>query len=70
MENGVTLIDPTSVHFHYDTQIGKNVTLHPNIVFGEGVIIKNNVTIKPFTHLKGVTIDDEVQVGHHTANHR
>jgi len=63
MENGVTLIDPTSVHFHYDTQIGKNVTLHPNIVFGEGVIIKNNVTIKPFTHLKGVTIDDEVQVG-------
>jgi bifunctional UDP-N-acetylglucosamine pyrophosphorylase/glucosamine-1-phosphate N-acetyltransferase len=56
MINGVTLIDPQTTYFSLDTEIGRNVTISPNVVFGKGVIIKNNITIKPFTYLEDTTI--------------
>ena len=63
MTNGVTLIDPSSVYFSLDTEIGRNVVINPNVVFGKGVVIKDNVIVKPFTHLEGTTLENEVQVG-------
>ncbi len=43
---GIKLLDPKSVFFNYDTKIGKDVIIEPNVFFGPNVIIKNNVHIK------------------------
>ena len=60
---GVKLLDPKSNFFNYDTKIGKDVTIEPNVFFGPDVIIKNNVHIKAFSHLEGVKILDNAVVG-------
>jgi bifunctional UDP-N-acetylglucosamine pyrophosphorylase/glucosamine-1-phosphate N-acetyltransferase len=63
MDEGVTLIDPSSVYFSMDTKIEKDVTVHPNVVFGPHVKIESGVTIMPFTHLEGCVIRKEASVG-------
>ncbi len=63
MLNGATLIDPESVYFSYDTQIGEDVVIHPNVSFGPGVAIQNNVEIKSFCHIEGSNIASGVVVG-------
>ena len=63
MENGATLADPTSVYFSFDTQIGRDVTIGQNVVFGLGVKVADNVEIKPFSHLEGAVLGSEVSVG-------
>ena len=40
--------DPPSIFFSSDTRIGKNVKIEPNVYFGKGVNIKDNVEIKKF----------------------
>lgn len=63
MLNGVTLIDPDSVFFSHDTIVGKDVVIHPNVTFGSGAIIGNNVTIYPFCHLENCVINTDAKVG-------
>ncbi|MCE7997901.1 MAG: bifunctional UDP-N-acetylglucosamine diphosphorylase/glucosamine-1-phosphate N-acetyltransferase GlmU [Rhodobiaceae bacterium] len=63
LANGVTLHDPESVYFCVDTQIGKDVTIEPNVVFRPNVQIGDNVTIKGFSHLEGVRIEAGAAVG-------
>lgn len=63
MDAGATLIDPNTVYFSYDTVIGQDVTIEPNVFFGTGVVIGNNVTIHAFSHLEGVTIEDGAAIG-------
>lgn len=63
MENGVTLIDPTTTFFSYDTKIGKDVVIEPNVFFGKGVTIGNNVRIKAFSHIEGATITGNSDIG-------
>tara|TARA_Y100000590_G_C15642452_1_gene985542 strand:- start:195 stop:1517 length:1323 start_codon:yes stop_codon:yes gene_type:complete len=60
---GVKLLDPKSVFFNYDTKIGKDVVIEPNVFFGPNVIIKNNVHIKAFSHIEGVKILDDAIIG-------
>src|SRR5690606_33264184 len=48
MAAGVTLRDPASVWFSWDTEIGQDVTIFPNVVFGPGVRIGDNVEIRAF----------------------
>jgi len=60
---GVKLLDPKSIFFNYDTKIGKDVIIEPNVFFGPDVIIKNNVHIKAFSHIEGVKILDNAVVG-------
>jgi len=60
---GIKLLDPKSVFFNYDTKIGKDVIIEPNVFFGPDVIIKNNVQIKAFSHIEGVRILDNAVVG-------
>ncbi|TAH34732.1 MAG: bifunctional UDP-N-acetylglucosamine diphosphorylase/glucosamine-1-phosphate N-acetyltransferase GlmU [Alphaproteobacteria bacterium] len=50
---GVGMIDPNSVYFCMDTQIGTDVTIEPNVFFGPNVKIENGVTIKAFSHIEG-----------------
>jgi bifunctional UDP-N-acetylglucosamine pyrophosphorylase/glucosamine-1-phosphate N-acetyltransferase len=63
MQNGVTLLDPDSVYFSYDTEIGRDVTIEQNVVFLEGVKLKDNTTVKAFSYLEGCTLEEGVSVG-------
>ena len=46
MANGATLRAPETVFFSWDTEIGEDVLIEPNVVFGPGVKIANDVHIK------------------------
>lgn len=63
MANGVTLIDPQSVYFSYDTEIGKDVIIEPNVVFLKNVKIGNNIVIHSFSYLEDCILEDGVSVG-------
>ena len=63
MASGVTLIDPTSVYFSYDTEIENNVIIEPNVVFLPGVKISKHVVIHSFSYLEQCTLEDGVSVG-------
>ena len=63
MANGATLIDPNTVYLSFDTVLGKDVVVEPNVYFGAGVQIADNVVIHGFSHLEGVTIDEGASVG-------
>ena len=63
MLNGVKLIDPESVFLNFDTEISKNVTIHPNVVFGKGVKISSAVEIKSFSHIEDCEIHENCVIG-------
>lgn len=63
MADGVTLIAPDTVFFAHDTRLGRDVTIEPNVVFGPGVTIADNVTIHAFSHLEGATVASKADVG-------
>ncbi|MCW9034708.1 MAG: bifunctional UDP-N-acetylglucosamine diphosphorylase/glucosamine-1-phosphate N-acetyltransferase GlmU [Rhodospirillales bacterium] len=63
MENGVTLLDPSTVYFSHDTKIGKEVTIEPNVFFGPGVTIGDHVHVRAFCHLEGATLEGGSTIG-------
>ena len=52
MMNGVKLIDPNSTFINHDTKFGKDIIVHPNVVFGKNVVIDSFVEIKSFSHIE------------------
>lgn len=63
MEEGVGMIDPETVYFSWDTEIGNDVFVEPNVVFGPNVKIASNVTIKAFCHFEGAAISEGAVLG-------
>lgn len=63
MQAGVTLKDPSTVHFSYDTEIGRDVTIWPNVVFGPGVRIADNVEIRAFCDIEDAKIGEGATIG-------
>ena len=63
MRAGVTLKDPSSVYFSWDTQIGQDVTIYPNVVFGPGVRIASGVEIRAFCDIEDVVIGEGASIG-------
>lgn len=63
MSCGVTLRDPQSIYFSYDTHIGRDSDIGANVFFGPGVKLAENVTIHPFCHLEGTEIKDGAVIG-------
>lgn len=63
MEQGVSLLDPFSVYFSYDTKIANDVVIHQNVVFGTKVEIDKNVEIKSFCHIEGAKINQGAIIG-------
>ncbi|MDG2474466.1 MAG: bifunctional UDP-N-acetylglucosamine diphosphorylase/glucosamine-1-phosphate N-acetyltransferase GlmU [Paracoccaceae bacterium] len=61
--SGVTLIDPKTIYFSHDTEIGKDSIIRPNVIFGPSVKIKSNVEILSFSHLEGCTIAKGSKIG-------
>ncbi|MEM1276835.1 MAG: bifunctional UDP-N-acetylglucosamine diphosphorylase/glucosamine-1-phosphate N-acetyltransferase GlmU [Pseudomonadota bacterium] len=63
MAAGATLIAPETVHFSWDTVLGQDVVIEPNVVFGPGVEIADDVTIRAFSHLAETRIAPGVSIG-------
>ncbi|MCW5723272.1 MAG: bifunctional UDP-N-acetylglucosamine diphosphorylase/glucosamine-1-phosphate N-acetyltransferase GlmU, partial [Devosia sp.] len=63
MKAGVTLRDPKSVWFSWDTEIGKDVTIFPNVVFGAGVKIADHVEIRAFCDIEDAVIGEGATIG-------
>jgi bifunctional UDP-N-acetylglucosamine pyrophosphorylase/glucosamine-1-phosphate N-acetyltransferase len=63
MDAGATLIDPATVWFCWDTKIGRDVVIWPNVVFGRKVVIGDGVTIKGFCHFEGCVVEDGAELG-------
>ena len=63
MANGVTMIAPSTVWFSHDTVVGKDVTLEPNIFFGPGVTIADEVLIKANSHIEGAKVASGAIIG-------
>jgi len=59
----VKMIAPETVFFSEDTIIGKNVVIEPYVVISKNVKIGNNVNILSFSHMEGVKIDNDVNIG-------
>ena len=63
MADGATLIAPETVWFAWDTALGRDVTVEPNVFFGPGVTVADGVTIHAFCHLEGATLSPGVHIG-------
>lgn len=60
---GVTLMDPRTTYFSHDTQLAADVMVSPQVSFGPGVRIEEDVRILPFCHLENVHIGKGAVVG-------
>ena len=63
MKAGVTLKDPASAYFSWDTEIAADVTIEPHVVFGPGVKIETGAVIHAFSHIEGAHVGPGVSVG-------
>ena len=63
LKKGVKMIAPETVFFSKNTKVGKNVSIDPYVVISENVFIGDNVKILSFSHLEGVKIENNVNVG-------
>ena len=63
MTDGASLRAPDTVFFSHDTQLGRDVTIEPNVVFGPGVSVADGATIHAFSHLEGASVGEGCSVG-------
>ncbi len=63
MDDGATLIAPDTVWFAYDTKLGCDVLIEPNVFFGPGVTVADNVKIRANCHIEGAVIGEGCEVG-------
>ncbi|TPN33055.1 bifunctional UDP-N-acetylglucosamine diphosphorylase/glucosamine-1-phosphate N-acetyltransferase GlmU [Mesorhizobium sp. B2-3-3] len=63
MLSGVTLVAPETVYFSYDTEIGADTIVEPNVWFGPGVKIAGGAKIHAFSHIEGASIASNCDVG-------
>lgn len=63
MQHGATLIAPETVWFSYDTVIGRDVTIEPNVFFGPGVVIEDGALIMANCHIVGTRVRKGARVG-------
>lgn len=63
MEEGATMIAPDTVWFAFDTKIGRDVTIEPNVFFGPGVSIADDVIIRAHSYIEGADIASGCEVG-------
>ncbi len=63
MADGATLIARDTVWFAYDTVIGRDVVIEPNVFFGPGVTVADRVVIRAFSHIEGAVISEGAEVG-------
>ncbi|WP_422376472.1 bifunctional UDP-N-acetylglucosamine diphosphorylase/glucosamine-1-phosphate N-acetyltransferase GlmU [Roseibium sp.] len=63
LENGCTLLAPSTVYFSHDTKLSVDVTVEQNVVFGPGVQVAKGARIRAFSHLEGAQVGEGSVVG-------
>lgn len=63
MASGVTMTNPETVTLSFDTEIGTDTVIEPHVIFGPGVRIGQQCSIKGFSHLEGCNIADNCAIG-------
>jgi bifunctional UDP-N-acetylglucosamine pyrophosphorylase/glucosamine-1-phosphate N-acetyltransferase len=53
---GATLLQPETVTFSHDTELGRDVIVEPNVFFAPGVTVGDGVTIRAFSHIEEASI--------------
>ena len=57
------LVAPETVWFSWDTRLGRDVLIEPNVFFGPGVNVADGATIRANCHLEGTTLASGTEVG-------
>lgn len=60
---GVTLRDPATTYFSYDTKIDGGCIIEPNVFFGPGVTIEKDVTIRANSYFEDCHIKQKACIG-------
>ncbi|SNY93319.1 bifunctional UDP-N-acetylglucosamine pyrophosphorylase / Glucosamine-1-phosphate N-acetyltransferase [Cohaesibacter sp. ES.047] len=63
MTAGATLVAPETVYFAYDTKLGRDVLIEPNVIFAPGVTIADHVTIRAFSYVESTKVADGCVIG-------
>jgi bifunctional UDP-N-acetylglucosamine pyrophosphorylase / glucosamine-1-phosphate N-acetyltransferase len=63
LEAGATLIAPDTVTLSHDTKLGRDVIVEPNVFFGPGVTVEDNVHIKANSYMEQAHIRPGAIVG-------
>ena len=63
MREGATLVAPETVWLSYDTKIGRDVVIEPNVFFGPGVTVEDGAEIKANCHIERSRIGPGARVG-------
>ncbi len=63
MRGGATLIAPETVFFSHDVEIGQDVLIEPNVVFGPGARIETGAIVRAFSHVEGARVAAGAVVG-------
>lgn len=64
MEQGVTIVDPSTTWISVDTQIGTDTIIYPSTYITGKNKIGNNCSVGPFSHIRGdVELADGVKIG-------
>ncbi|WP_421929846.1 bifunctional UDP-N-acetylglucosamine diphosphorylase/glucosamine-1-phosphate N-acetyltransferase GlmU [Neoaquamicrobium sediminum] len=63
MLEGVSMLDPDSVHLSHDTEIAPDAVLEPNLFFGPGVKVSAGARIRAFSHLEKAIVGENAEIG-------
>jgi bifunctional UDP-N-acetylglucosamine pyrophosphorylase/glucosamine-1-phosphate N-acetyltransferase len=63
MLGGASMTDPNSVYFSYDTALGQDIDIEPEVYFGPGVKIEDGATIRAFSHIEAAHIRGGATIG-------
>lgn len=63
MREGVTMIAPETVWLSYDTKLGRDVVIQPNVFFGPGVSVDDDAEILANCHFERAHIGKGARVG-------
>jgi bifunctional UDP-N-acetylglucosamine pyrophosphorylase / glucosamine-1-phosphate N-acetyltransferase len=63
MEQGTTLVAPETVWLSFDTVLGRDVIVEPNVFFGPGVVVEDGAHIMANCHMVGARIGKGARVG-------
>ncbi len=63
LESGVTLVDPDTVYFSFDTRIAPDCLIEPNVFFGPGVVLSSGAVVRAFSHITEARIASGAAIG-------
>ncbi len=63
LDQGVTMTAPDTVFLSFDTVIGRDCVIEPNVIFGPGATVESGAHIRAFSHIEGAHVSDGAVVG-------